>query len=128
MAAGPVMTRSTRQVGDDAEALAERFLTRRGYRILARNYRTRMGEIDLIAQHRDSLVFIEVKARRTGRYGSPKMAITPSKKRKLTAVAQWYLKQTQQSGVRARFDVVAVHGITADADIELVQNAFSISY
>jgi putative endonuclease len=122
------MTRSTRQVGNDAESLAAHFLTRQGYRILTRNYRNRVGEIDLIAQHRDCLVFIEVKARRTGRYGSPKMAITPTKMRKLTAVAQWYLKETQQSGVRARFDVVAVHGITSDADIELVQNAFPVSY
>ncbi len=61
------MIRSNRQVGGAAETLAADFLSRQGYRIVARNYRTRVGEIDLIARHRDRLVFIEVKARGNAR-------------------------------------------------------------
>jgi putative endonuclease len=99
-----------------------------GYRILEQNYRTVLGEIDIIARDRDTLVFVEVKARTSWRYGNPKSAVTPRKQRKISMVALHYLKSTAQSRVKARFDVVAIHSASAAPQIELIKNAFELAY
>ena len=74
---------SRRGLGEEGERLARKFLERRGYRIIASNYRTRMGEIDLIAEHGQTLVFVEVKARADDRFGGPACAITLAKQARL---------------------------------------------
>ncbi|MFZ7126144.1 MAG: YraN family protein [Desulfobacterales bacterium] len=114
--------------GQSAERRAARFLRRSGYRILETNYRNRIGEIDIIAKDGDALVFVEVKARRSNRYGGPKAAVTHRKQRKISMTALAYLKETRQSDVKARFDVVAVYGQDNASAIELVRNAFEIAY
>jgi putative endonuclease len=114
--------------GHSAERRAARFLRRAGYRIVATNYRNRMGEIDIIARDGHTLVFVEVKARRSGRFGGPKHAVTPRKQRRISMAALGYLKETGQSGAPARFDVVAVYGPERSAPIELVRNAFEVAY
>ena len=121
------MLNLSQRFGQKAEDLAARHLKRRGYKILTRNYRTRAGEIDIIAREGKSLVFIEVKGRQSTRYGSAKAAVTPRKQRQVTKVALWYLKETDQMDAKARFDVVAVTQTGADARIEIVRNAFQIS-
>jgi putative endonuclease len=114
--------------GEAGEALAARLLRRQGYRILETNYRTPIGEIDLIARERDTIVFVEVKARRSPHFGHPKTAVTALKQRKLSMVALYYLKTTGQSGAKARFDVVAISGETERPEVEVVRNAFELAY
>lgn len=122
------MVTLSQRFGRTAEKRAARFLRRSGYRIVETNYRNRIGEIDIIARERDTLVFVEVKARRSARYGSPKHAVTQPKQRKITMTALAYLKETGQSQAKARFDVVAVHGEGRTAVIELIRNAFEMAY
>ncbi|MBC7624865.1 MAG: YraN family protein, partial [Aeromicrobium sp.] len=101
--------------GDDAERIAERYLTQRGLKLVARNYHCRYGEIDLIMRHADSLVFVEVKLRKTpsGRvnFGGALASITPSKQAKLIATAQHYLAGLKQLPP-CRFDAVLLNGLT----------------
>ena len=95
-------------LGERAEALAEAFLKRRGLKILARNYRCRFGEIDLVAETGATLVFVEVRARRSEAFGGAAGSITAAERRRLVAAARHYLAA---SGERpARFDVVLVRG------------------
>lgn len=95
-----------RQLGQIAEAHASRFLEARGYRIRARNWRCWLGEVDLIAEHRQDLVFIEIKSRRTGDYGRPADAVNFAKRRKLSRLADAYVQSQNLTDVNCRFDVV----------------------
>jgi putative endonuclease len=102
------MSRERRLLGQAGEALAADTLTEQGYTILTRNYRTPYGEIDLIAQHGDTLVFVEVKLRRSGVFGPPQAAVTIAKQRHLRLAAQYYLIQKRATDTKVRFDVVAI--------------------
>ena len=99
--------RWNRKLGGKAEKLAEDFLRQKGYRILEKNYRVSCGEIDLIAS-KNQLVFVEVKARISTRYGLPQEAVTVSKQRQIIRVAQWYLQAQKWQDKETRFDVIAV--------------------
>jgi len=79
------------QLGKSGETTAVQYLKKNGYRILEQNYRTDLGEIDIIAKDKDTLVFIEVKARTSYRFGDPKYAVTQKKQRKISMVALSYL-------------------------------------
>lgn len=115
-------------VGRQGEALAADHLQRMGYKILEQNYRTRHAEIDLIAKHKGVLVFVEVKSRRSMRYGDPKWAVTPAKQRKISMAALTYLKQHGDMECRARFDVVTLQPGDAKPLIEVIANAFELAY
>ncbi len=122
------MPNRNQKFGKIGESLAVKHLKKKGYRILERNFRNALGEIDVIARQGGSLVFIEVKSRRSDRYGSPKFAVTPAKQKKISMVALSYLKAMGQSHAKARFDVVAV---VSDNDIhrfEIIRNAFELAY
>lgn len=98
-----------RQTGQEQENRAAVYLTERGYKILERNYRCRMGEIDLIAFHQGYLVFVEVKYRRGNRAGRPEEAVDFRKQKKISQTAAWYLKEKGLSlDTPCRFDVVAI--------------------
>ncbi|MCH8830116.1 MAG: YraN family protein [Planctomycetes bacterium] len=97
-----------RLLGNRGERLAARYLRRQGYRILSRQYRTRLGELDLIAMDRECIVFVEVKTRRSDAAGQPIEAITHQKQKKLTQLALTYLKRYGLLEHAARFDVVAL--------------------
>jgi putative endonuclease len=122
------MLNRQQQFGQKSERLAAEFLKRKGYRILETNYRSKVGEIDIIAKEKGVLVFVEVKARSSRRFGSPKAAVTPAKQRKISMAALEYLKRSGQTGARARFDVVAIDTAAGSADIEVVKNAFDLAY
>jgi putative endonuclease len=94
-----------RLLGDRGERAAARFLRRQGLRVLLRSYRTRSGEIDLVARDGDTLVFVEVKARRQG---VPAEAVTPEKQRRITLAALHFLRKHRLLEQRCRFDVVAI--------------------
>lgn len=103
---GPSRT-PAQSIGADAEAAAERHLARHGLEIVARNYRTRLGELDLVAREGEVLVFVEVRCRADARHGTPLESITPAKRRRIVAAARRFLQQLGREP-RCRFDVVAV--------------------
>ena len=114
--------------GQEGEQLAVRHLKRLGYRIICRNYRSPLGEIDIIAHHRGVLVFVEVKSRSTETFGSPKLAVTPAKQRKLSQVAWHYLQQHNLTEASARFDVVTISRMQGSPHLEVIENAFESTY
>lgn len=121
------MVNSFQIFGKNNESLAAIYLQRQGYIIIEQNYRTRMGEIDIIAKDNETIAFVEVKSRSSAAFGGPKHAITLQKKRKISKVALQYLKSTHQSNVRARFDVVAIFSNSGQDTIELIKNAFELT-
>jgi putative endonuclease len=122
------MLNRRQQYGQNRERLAENHLRRRGYKILERNYRTPFGEIDLVARHQKAIVFVEVKARRSRRFGLPQEAVTPTKQRKLSMAALAYLKHYGTVDTDARFDVVTVQDRFSPPRIEVISNAFELAY
>jgi putative endonuclease len=113
-----------RREGSRGEKLAAEHLERNGYRIIERNYRFDRGEIDLIAEDGDELVFIEVKSRRSDAFGPPEDAITPQKQEQIKRVAEGYLFERQIEERACRFDVVAITFNHGKADIRVIRNAF----
>ena len=114
------------QLGELGEDAACRELRRRGYVILARRYRTRHGELDIVAREGDVLVFVEVKTRSSHAFGGPLDAVTGQKQRKLGRMALEYIVRSRLSGVACRFDVVGVLRQGGETRIEVVANAFGI--
>jgi putative endonuclease len=100
--------RPARTLGQRGEAAAARFLRGRGYRIVARTDRGRLGEIDLVAIDGRTVVFVEVKTRRSHEAGHPADAVDAKKQQRLTRLALTYLKRHDLLECAARFDVVAV--------------------
>ena len=115
-------------LGKAGEDRACRELERRGYAVLARGYRTRYGEIDIIARDGPTFVFVEVKARTDDRYGGGAEAITLHKQAKLTAVAEHYLAVHRLHDVPCRFDVVSIGFSEGKPVVEVYQNAFDAVY
>ena len=122
------MNDKRQQFGRRSENLAVWYLKKIGYKIIEQNYRTPLGEIDIIAKEKKTIVFVEVKSRQSIRYGNPKWAVTPRKQRKISMVALQYLKSTRQTDARARFDVVAITSNRDEPQIEVVKNAFELAY
>jgi len=121
------MTVDTRQtLGRLGEGLACRELERRGYRILARRFRTRFGEIDVVAREGPTIVFVEVKARRGGAFGGGAVAVTPGKQRRITRLAEEYLLRARLRDVPVRFDVVVVDLAAGAPAVEVYPNAFGL--
>ncbi len=114
--------------GKLGETIAMDYLRRYGYRIVESNYRCALGEIDVIATEGKTVVFIEVKSRKTERFGEPQAAVGLQKQKKISMVAQNYLKEKKLNNVKARFDVVAVRLLPQGPKIELIRNAFESSY
>lgn len=109
--------------GDRCENLAAEYLLARGYQVLQRNYRVRRGEIDLICLDGETFVFVEVKARRSTRFGTGCEAVGHRKQQTLMELAQWYLRDHPPRA--CRFDVVSVHqGPSGPPQIEHLPNAF----
>lgn len=97
------------ELGRQGEALAASYLETRGYRILARNFRVRGAELDIVAEKNGTLVFVEVKTRRTGRYGSPGQAVGCRKQQKIIFAARCFLRQNDREDCFCRFDVIEVY-------------------
>ena len=121
-AGGPAVDR--RERGSRGEGIAAAWLDRRGYRILARNVRCRLGEIDIVAADGRSVVFVEVKGKGGGAHGRPEEMVTRAKRRRLTLLARWYLQQRGWLARPARFDVVAIDWGPAGAAVRHIVDAF----
>lgn len=109
-------------LGAEKEQLACRYLMTKGLRLLARNYRCRLGEIDLVMRSRDILVFVEVRYRRSAGFGTPAATVGPRKQQRLANAARHYLLH-HPSTLPCRFDVLAISGPDA---IDWIQDAFSV--
>jgi len=123
----PILDRIS--LGISGEDLACRELERRGYAILARRYRTRFGEIDIVCRDGPTVVFVEVKARTNDRYGEPAEAVTLHKQARVAAMAEDYLARRHLQGVPCRFDVVAIEFESGRGiRVSVFQNAFDAVY
>lgn len=123
-----------KKLGATGEQAAIEYLQKRGYEILERNYRNKLGEIDIIARDKKVLVFVEVRTRSDKLFGSPFDSVTAAKQKQLSKVALKFLSNRNWIDHPARFDVVGVELCRsgsiqiADAKVELVQNAFDLAY
>lgn len=102
------MTKSRLALGQWGEDLAAEYLLQQGFKILVRNYRAPVGEIDIIASNRKHLLFVEVKTRRGTGFGLPQEAVGIRKQKQIIRTAQWYLNQEKIGKLQPRFDVVAI--------------------
>jgi len=118
--------KTTKELGRIAEDHAARYLRSKGYRLLERNYRTPRGEVDIIAEHRDALVFVEVKSRTSTEDFDPRDSVTPGKQHHIMLAAAAYLRKGDRV---TRFDVVEVF-LTPDGKVEridVIEGAFQSS-
>ena len=124
MLAHACMTQARQELGKQGEDLAVRELERRGYAIVARRFRVRSGELDIVARDGPTLVFVEVKARSGRRFGVAAEAVTPLKQLRLARLASEYLLRQRIADCACRFDVVSVHFDGGAAEVQVIQNAF----
>lgn len=106
--------------GNHFETAAARHLTKHGLQLLETNYRSRLGEIDLIMCQDTTLVFVEVRYRKTNRFGGAAGSITPQKQRKIALTALHYLQTTRQTNTVCRFDAVTISATS----LEWIKDAF----
>lgn len=112
---------SRKATGRSGEDAAVQYLEKMGYTILERNYRLRIGEVDIIARDKEYLVFLEVKTRRSTRFGSPFEAVDMRKQQQIVKVAAAYVRGRE---IPVRFDAVAVHLNGQHVRVEVLKNAF----
>lgn len=114
------------ETGRDAENRAARFLQNKGYAILSRNYRCgKLGEIDIVAKQKDTLVFVEVKSKKEPfSFGTPQEAVTFKKQQTLVRLAHSFMQSRKLIGIPCRFDVVAISYLNQNINLEHFQNAF----
>jgi putative endonuclease len=118
------MPHSRQRLGTAGEDLACAELERRGYRIIERNYRSRFGEIDIVAQDDDTVVFVEVKTKTSGDFGDPVEEVTPQKQRQIVSMGEEYHAFRCRPDIQCRFDVVSVDLSVMPARITLYKDAF----
>ena len=122
------MTKERLSTGAYGEELAFKKIKSLGYKKIIRNYRCRLGEVDLIARDGDTLVFLEIKTRKGKSIGYAKEAVDARKRRQISKAALTYMKSNDCYGDRARFDVVAVSLGEGEPEIEVIKNAFELAY
>lgn len=121
------MSNERLSLGRSGEEKAAKFLKRLGFKILRRNYRCRLGEIDIIAKDRNELVFVEVKTRSSASHGLPAQAVNKRKQGQIIKAAQTFLMETSLHDHPARFDVVAIQvGREEKTEINHIRNAFEL--
>lgn len=110
--------------GEWGEAQAAAFLVQKGFRILERNFRTRFGELDIIAEKDGFLVFVEVKTRKNDHFAKAREAVTKTKQQKLRITAELWLQQ-HPTALQPRFDVIEVYGVPGGrVQLIPIENAF----
>ncbi len=114
-------------LGKEGERIAERYLKKKGYRLVERNYRCPVGELDLIALDRRVIVFVEVKTRTDDRFGGPLESVHWRKQQKMIKAAQFFLSQQRLHQREARFDVIGISFVDGEPVVEHIQNAFDFS-
>jgi len=115
-----------KQFGNKGEKIAEDFLRNKGYKIIQRNYRCAFGEIDIIAEYIDTIIFVEVRTKSTDNFGSPQDSITSSKIDKISKTAIMYIQEKNLIDQACQFDVIAITYKTGKPNISHIENAFEI--
>ena len=118
------MSNQTNRLGEAGESIAARYLQEKGLQIIARNFRDKSGEIDIIAEDDETLVFIEVKTRQSYRCGFPEESVTRRKQKQIIRLAEIYLARNSLVDVPVRFDVIAIHMSSKTPEIEHISDAF----
>lgn len=114
-------------LGALAERRAEEFLKANGYKILHRNYRTKLGEVDIVAKDKDIFCFVEVKCRLSDKFGKGFEAVAGKKQNQIAKAALSFLKEKKLMDRSARFDVVSLDGYGSEEKITLIKNAFELN-
>ena len=123
------MTDERLSLGKQGEAFAVEYLKKKGYKIKETNYRSPLGEVDIIAFDRETLVFVEVKTRRNNSFGLPAEAVNRRKQLQIAKTAQYYISSKKLSNNAARMDVVSVLAkIGQYMEAEIITNAFDLPY
>src|SRR4030065_2093655 len=117
-----------KELGKKGEEVVLRFVKKNGYKIIEKNYVCKLGEMDIIAREKDTLVFVEVKTRTSMVFGPPQLAVNSTKQMQLSKVALYFLKEKRLEEVKARFDVVAILLRPKGEEIELIKDAFDLKY
>jgi putative endonuclease len=116
-----------KEFGKSGEELAAKHLTKLGYKVLEKNYRTKAGEIDIIAQDGPTIVFVEVKSRRDKSYGPPEIKVDYHKRRQITRAALLYLLRKKKGNSPCRFDVVGISAPQGEAvEVTVIKDAFEM--
>jgi putative endonuclease len=110
--------------GKEGEKIAADFLKKSGYRIIDKNFRCPLGEIDIVAREKGAIVFVEVKTRKSSELGYPEEAVGVRKQKKMSQLAMWYLQKKKIIDISARFDVIAITMLSSGNEIKLFKNAF----
>ncbi len=110
--------------GKIGEEIAVKFLTKKGFKILRRNYRYGKGEIDIIAMDGDKLIFVEVKTRTSDRFGTPEDSVTIKKRKQLRKIAEAFLQTNEVEFSECRFDVIGIVLKKGKLEINHIENAF----
>ena len=118
------MKANRRTQGAAGEDLAVQYLRKHGFKILDRNYRAHRGEIDIVAKEKKDYVFVEVKARRSGFFGSPEEAVTPEKEIHIRSAAEEYCAKHSLEDRPCRFDVIAIEGEGEKMQIRHLRDVF----
>jgi putative endonuclease len=121
------VSKANLNLGRIGEVEAASFLKRNGYKVIGRNYKSKFGEIDIIAYDQDTLCFVEVKTRNTCRFGLPQEAVSISKQQQISKAALAYLKEHKLLDRRARFDVISVNYQGDYPSLSLLKDAFNLS-
>ena len=122
------------KTGKQGETLAAAYLEKAGYQIIERNYRCLfgemelVGEMDLVARDGQTVVFVEVKSRKSDRFGVPQLSVGLQKQKKLSQIALHYLEQKRFYPCDARFDVIAIRMRPEGHQVELIRNAFDLAF
>lgn len=116
------------RLGKQGEDIAAAYLEKAGYSIAEKNYRCIFGEVDIIARDGDTLVFVEVKSRKSSTFGEPQEAVGLEKQKKLSRISLHYLQQKRLEFCKARFDVMAIRMLPDGARIDLIRNAFDLIF
>ncbi|MFA4915644.1 MAG: YraN family protein [Syntrophales bacterium] len=112
--------------GKRGEEIAVKYLKKAGYKIIECNYRCLFGEIDIIAKDKKTIVFVEVKTRKSEKFGDPQLSVGFEKQKKISRISLNYIEEKRLHDCDARFDVVAVKMLPEGNKIELIQNAFDL--
>jgi len=111
-------------LGNQAEKLANKFLKKNGLKLLEKNYRSRFGEIDIVMQHKNYIVFVEVRYRKSTDFGGALESVDIHKQKKLRNTAELYLIQHKKNDTPCRFDIIYINGNLNNPEINWIENAF----
>jgi putative endonuclease len=115
------MKKDKGKIGED---IAVKFLSRKGYKILKRNYRYGHGEIDIIAMDKDVLIFVEVRVKFSDKFGSPEDSVTIKKREQLKKIASAFIQMNEMNFSECRFDVIGITFKDGKFNINHIENAF----